>query len=95
MFSAPHGGSSGFAARGGGDRPDFAARGDGQHWGGRHHFRHSRRPDVSFGAAPYDYGYYEAPYDMYAAAPDEECYFVRRRVLTPLGYRYRRVYVCD
>jgi hypothetical protein len=50
---------------------------------------------------PYAYGYGEAPYDVYsgdvyAAVPeDENCYYVRRRVLTDWGPRYRRVLICE
>ncbi len=36
-----------------------------------------------------DYGYYDAYYG------DGGCYLVHRRVLTPYGWRFRRVQVCD
>src|ERR1019366_5707663 len=38
---------------------------------------------------PYGYGYDSYAYD------DGGCYLVRRRVMTPYGWRLRRVQVCD
>jgi hypothetical protein len=35
------------------------------------------------------YGYYDGGYD------DGGCYLVRRRVMTPYGWRLRRVQVCN
>jgi hypothetical protein len=40
---------------------------------------------------PYPYGY---GYDSYAY-DDGGCYLVRRRVMTPYGWRLRRVQVCN
>jgi hypothetical protein len=54
-------------------------------------------------AAPYGYdgygddyaGYgYSSGYDSYAY-DNGGCYLVRRRVMTPYGWRLRRVQVCD
>ena len=65
---------------------DFAARGgDWRHDG---HFRHGRDGRFVFGAG-FGYPYYDS-YAYY----DDDCYLVRRRVLTPYGWRLRRVQVC-
>jgi hypothetical protein len=66
--------------------------------GERHEGRDGRRgwgePGVSFGVG-YGYGYgYPYGYDSYAAYGGD-CYLVRRRVLTPFGWRLHRVQVCD
>jgi hypothetical protein len=100
---APRGHGPGIAARSSrgpgvaahsGPGPGVAAYSGGWRHGGRHHrFRHFRGPAIGL-SVPYVYGYYEEPYELYAATPEEECYVVRR-VLTEWGYRYRRVYVCD
>jgi hypothetical protein len=45
----------------------------------------------AYGAYGYPYGY---GYDSYAY-DDGGCYLVRRRVMTPYGWRLRRVQVCD
>jgi len=42
----------------------------------------------------YGYGYGNAGYDSYAY-DNGGCYLVRRRVMTPYGWRLRRVQVCD
>jgi hypothetical protein len=69
-----------FAAKGG--RGDW--RGDGRH---EHHGRDGR---FAIGAGfGYPYGY-----DSYAYF-DGDCYLVRRRVMTPYGWRLRRVQVCE
>jgi hypothetical protein len=65
--------------RGDGGRTFATERGNG--WNREHHGRGGR-----FG---YRYGY-----DSYAYG-DGDCYLVRRRVLTPFGWRVRRVQVCD
>src|SRR5215212_4345075 len=69
----------------------------------RHHHRHGFPFGAAFGVglgyglyapyyAAYDYGY---PYDDYVYGAsyygDDGCYIVRRRVLTPFGWRLRRV----
>jgi hypothetical protein len=93
-------------ARGGGFGGGFRGGGGGFRGGG---FRGGgfRGAGIGLGlglglglAAPYDYyggygypygygGYY--PYDVDEGA----CYVVRRRVLTPYGWRFRRVSVCE
>jgi hypothetical protein len=45
----------------------------------------------AYGAYGYPYGY---GYDSYAY-DNGGCYLVRRRVMTPYGWRLRRVQVCD
>ena len=45
----------------------------------------------AYGAYGYPYGY---GYDSYAY-DDGGCYLVRRRVMTPYGWRLRRVQVCN
>ncbi|HWJ20485.1 MAG TPA: hypothetical protein VNR65_17345, partial [Geobacterales bacterium] len=45
----------------------------------------------AYGAYGYPYGY---GYDSYAY-DDGGCYLVRQRVLTPYGWRLRRVQVCN
>ena len=70
--------------------------GGGHHWSGGHHwngghaargwrghgYRHYGGPGIAFGfAAPYAYAY------------GGSCYRTRR-VLTPFGWRFRRVWVC-
>jgi hypothetical protein len=59
----------------------------GGHFGGFHGGFH-RHVFVGFGFGPSYYGGY--PY-----YDDEGCYLVRRRVLTPYGWRIRRVEVCS
>jgi hypothetical protein len=44
---------------------------------------------VGFGFGPYAYDPYPYYYD-----DDDGCYLVRRRVMTPHGWRIRRVTVC-
>jgi hypothetical protein len=62
----------------------------GGHFGGFHGGFH-RNVFVGFGFGPSYYG--GSPYyDNYG---DEGCYLVRRRVLTPHGWRIRRVEVCS
>ena len=49
----------------------------------------------AYGAYGYPYGYpYGYGYDSYAY-DDGGCYLVRRRVMTPYGWRLRRVQVCN
>lgn len=70
---------------------------------GIHHGHHGRGFPVGAFAAGvglgYGYGYYDDYYDnpYYAAsyADDGGCYIVRRRVMTPYGWRIRRATVCD
>jgi hypothetical protein len=62
----------------------------GGHFGGFHGGFH-RHDFVGFGFGPSYYGGYPY-YDNY---DDEGCYLVRRRVLTPYGWRIRRVEVCS
>jgi hypothetical protein len=52
---------------------------------------------LGLAAAPYAYGGYGygPGYDSYAYDDDGGCYLVRRRVMTPYGWRFRRVQVCD
>ena len=60
--------------------------------GGSGDWRHGHRGHggrFAFGVGGYPYGY-----DSYAYY-DGDCYLVRRRVLTPYGWRLRRVQVCD
>ena len=60
-------------------------RGGRRGWGG---------PGLAFGLG-YGYGYgYPYGYNSYAYY-DGDCYLIRRRVLTPFGWRIRRVQVCD
>jgi hypothetical protein len=91
-------GDGGFVAPRGGGGQNFGARGRGRYGSGQRHFRQFGGPVFGFGQVV-PYSYYGAPYDSDAGdayAPDEEdCYLVRRRVRTPSGVRYRRVYVCD
>jgi hypothetical protein len=61
----------------------------GGHFGGFHHGFH-QHVFLGFGFGPSYYGSYPY-YDNY---DDEGCYLVRRRVLTPYGWRIRRVEVC-
>jgi hypothetical protein len=52
---------------------------------------------LGLAAAPYAYGGgygYSPGYDSYAY-DDGGCYLVRQRVMTPYGWRLRRVQVCD
>jgi hypothetical protein len=51
---------------------------------------------LGLAAAPYGYGGYgySSGYDSYAY-DDGGCYLVRQRVMTPYGWRLRRVQVCD
>ena len=89
MHSSGNFGTSGFAgpsrnvAQGswqGGERHE-GWRGGRRGWGG---------PGLAFGLGyGYPYGY-----DSYAYYGGD-CYLVRRRVLTPFGWRIRRVQVCD
>jgi hypothetical protein len=73
--------------RGDGGRTFATNRGD---YGGRHHEHHGRGGRFAIGAGyGYPYGYDSYAYD------DGGCYLVRRRVLTPFGWRLRRVQVCD
>jgi hypothetical protein len=46
---------------------------------------------------PYGYydDYYDYPYYADAYYDDGGCYLVQRRVLTPYGWRLRRVQVCS
>src|SRR5438552_1370706 len=61
----------------------------GGHFSGFHHGGFHRNVFVGFGfGSPYYGGY--PYYDNY----DDSCYLVRRRVLTPYGWRIRRVEVC-
>jgi hypothetical protein len=71
-------GSAHIGVRGGSDRTFATDRGD---WRGgwRHHHRHGGRFVVG-------------GYNSYAYGGD--CYLVRKRVLTPFGWRVRRVQVC-
>ncbi len=74
------------------------------HGGFHHGFHHRRFPFGAFAAgvglglyAPYAYyGDYGYDYPYYAASyyDDGGCYIVRRRVLTPWGWRIRRATVC-
>lgn len=95
------------SARGGGHGGGgFHGGGGGFHGGG---FRGGgfRGPGIAAGAiglglglaaAPYAYGGYgygyPSGYGSYAY-DDGGCYLVRRRVMTPYGWRLRRVQVCD
>jgi len=93
-------GPGGMGGHMGGMGGHFGGMGGG-HFGGFHHcggfhdgFHHGFHRHffvgVGFGGFPYDDGYY--PY--YDNNDDEGCYLVRRRVLTPYGWRIRRVEVC-
>jgi len=61
----------------------------GWHGGGWHHGRHGHGGRFAVGAG---YGY---PYYNSYAYSEGDCYLVRRRVLTRVGWRVRRVQVCD
>jgi hypothetical protein len=74
--------------------------------GFRHHrFHHGRAFGLgAFGIGlgyglygPYGYydDYYDYPYYADAYYDDGGCYLVQRRVLTPYGWRLRRVQVCS
>ena len=49
---------------------------------------------LGLATAPYAYGGYPYGYDSYAY-DNGGCYLVRQRVMTPYGWRLRRVQVCD
>ena len=66
----------------------FATDG-GRYSGGWHHGRHGHGGRFAIGAG---YGY---PYYNSYAYSEGDCYLVRRRVLTRVGWRVRRVQVCD
>jgi len=74
---------NGSAARGG----EWRHEGGGE-WRHEGHERHRHDGRFAFGFG-YPYGY-----DSYAYY-DGDCYLVRRRVLTPYGWRLRRVQVCE
>jgi|ERR1035437_10375286 hypothetical protein len=51
---------------------------------------------LGLATAPYAYGGYGYPYGYDSYAYDNGgCYLVRQRVMTPYGWRLRRVQVCD
>ena len=83
-ISAPSAGVRGPSAGGTFRGPGVAGttRYSGGNWSGRHHRHHHHR---GFVGAPYFYGAYAA-YDA--------CY-QSRRVLTPWGWQWQRVYVCN
>lgn len=59
----------------------------------RNNFRHHHRGrNFAFAAVPF--GFYDGYYNDYAYDYDYDCYRTRR-VHTPWGWRWRRVYVCD
>ena len=81
--------------------PNFAHQGvrDGGWRGERHEGwrgeRRGRRGGPGF-AIGLGYGGYDYPYGYDSFAYDDGgCYLIRRRVLTPFGWRIRRVQVCD
>jgi len=90
--------------------PTMASARGGGHWGGGHGGFHGggggfRGAGIAAGAiglglglatAPYAYGGYGYPYGYDSYAYDNGgCYLVRQRVMTPYGWRLRRVQVCD
>jgi hypothetical protein len=95
------GSATGASARGGGGGHGggggFHGGGGGFHGGG---FRGAGIGAFGLGlglAGAYGGYGYGSPYgyDSYAYDDDGGCYLVRRRVMTPYGWRLRRVQVCD
>jgi hypothetical protein len=95
------------SARPGAGGARTAFHGGGFHGGGSSGFRGGggfRGAGIAAGAvglglglaasAPYGYGYGPG-YDSYAYDDDGGCYLVRQRVMTPYGWRFRRVQVCN
>jgi hypothetical protein len=56
----------------------------------RDHLRTAARLGYPYGAYPYCAGY-----TAYQAGYADECYLVRRRVLTRYGWRWRSVQICN
>ena len=81
------GGHSGGGGRGGGGGGHYGGGyGGGGHYGGRRFY----------GGGGLGFGGYYGGYYPYAVGGyyDDDCYVVRRRVLTPYGWRVRRAVVC-
>ena len=80
----------------------FAAFAAGHHHGGFHGggfhgggFRGGGFRGGGFGGFGFGIGGYGYPYGYGGYYDDGGCYLVRQRVMTPYGWRLRRIQVCD